>query len=328
MAHNIHNQKFISLRQPAWHGLGLVIEDEIGGVEAGAKLGLPVIYTEKIQTATGLVVPGFKAIVGKEGDRAPVAYSVVSEEYNEIKHGDFLHAWDKATGKAPIETIGLLGKGETLFVTTKLPTFDVKGDEVDSYLLAYNPLTGKDACTGRVTNVRVVCQNTLNASAANFTEQFRVIHVSDAATQIEKWLEKVWQTRLAQQQALQEAYNLLANYYPLSGLVKDVLNATYEGIAKPDVDPYTTEGLETLAQWEKSCKRVVEHRNNVLDLFEGKAVGSDLKSAQGTSWGLWNAVVEYEDHLKLRRKSSSALFGAGADRKTVAFDSLLALASR
>lgn len=327
MAHNIHNEKFISLRQPAWHGLGQVINEEIGGVEAGEKLGLPIVFTRPIQTDNGIDIPGWKCILGKEKDKAPVPYSVVSQDYHEITHGDFLVAWDKATGRAPIETIGLLGKGENLFVTTKLPTFDVKGDPCDSYLLAANILSGKEADFGRVTPVRVVCQNTLNLSARDHSEEFRVIHTGDSIKQIASWLSVIWETAKAKQEALRDAYTILANFTPNGVEVQEVVRAAYEGIEEPEVDPYTKEGLDILAQWEKQKKRVVEHRENVLHLFEGQAVGADLASARGTGWGLWNAVVEYEDYIKPRRKATSALFGAGADRKQAAFDEILKLAT-
>jgi phage/plasmid-like protein (TIGR03299 family) len=326
MAHNIYNRKFISLRQPAWHGLGLVIQDEIDAVTAGEKLGLPIVYTEPVRTASGLEIPDFKCIVGKEKDKAPVPFSVVSKDYTEITHADFLIAWDKATGKAPIETIGLLGKGENLFVTTKMPKFDIKGDEMDSYLLAANILSGKEANFGRVTPVRVVCQNTLNLSASQFSDQYRLLHVGDAIKQIETWLRRVYQTAIEKQNALREAYAILADFTPSVNQVVDTLEATYPTSEKPNVDERTDEGLNILAAWQKSNVRQIEHQQAVNELFEGKAVGSDLRSARGTGWGLWNAVVEYEDYGKSRRQASSALFGAGADRKTTAFTQLLEFA--
>lgn len=325
MAHNIHNKKFISLRQPAWHGLGLVIQDEINAVTAGEKLGLPIVYTEPVRTESGLVIPDYKCIVGKEKDKAPVAYSVVSKEYVEITHADFLIAWDKATNGAPIETIGLLGKGENLFVTTKLPSFDIKGDEHESYLLAANILSGKEANFGRVTPVRVVCQNTLNLSASRFSDQYRLIHVGDPIKQIGAWLQRVYQTAKQKQETLKEAYNILAEFKPTVDQVLKTLDATYPTAERPDADEKTDEGLRELAAWQASNVRQIEHQQNVNDLFEGKALGAGFKSAAGTGFGLWNAVVEYEDYHKSRRSTSSALFGAGADRKQVAFDSLLAL---
>ena len=328
MSHNIHNEKFITRRQPAWHGLGLVIQDDIAAVDAGERLGIPIVFTRPISTDSGIEIPGYKCILGKEKDKAPVPFSVVTEDYNEITHADFLIAWDRATKKAPIETIGLLGRGENLFVTTKLPKFDVKGDELDTYLLAANILSGKEADFGRVTNVRVVCQNTLLASASNFKEEFRVCHLSDSIKQIEEWIRKVWLSSSLKAQALKEAYTILANYTPNGVAVQETLRTSYPSIPQPEADAHTSEGLDRLAAWQRAQARQEKHRDSVLELFEGKAVGSDLRSARGTAWGLYNAVVEYEDYVKPRRSTSSAVFGAGADRKEAAFTELLTLAAR
>lgn len=326
MAHNIFNEKFLSVRQPAWHGLGQVVQGEISAVDAGRQIGVPAVYTRPIVTADGIAIPGYKAIIGQVGTGTPTPYSVVGNDYHAITHNDFLEAWDKATGGASIETIGLLGKGENLFVTTKLPTFDVRGDEVAAYLLAANILSGREADYGRITPVRVVCQNTLNLSARRFTEEFRVVHTGDAIRQIETWLRGVWETRQAQQQAIREAYNILAQFTLDTTGVLDVLEATYPCADRPNVDERTDAGLDALAAWQSANTRQIAHQQQVNHLFEGAGVGSDLKSAQGTGWGLWNAVVEYEDYGKARRSATSALFGAGADRKRVAFDSILSLA--
>lgn len=327
MAHNIHKGKFLTLRKPAWHGLGLVIQDEISGVEAGERIGIPMVFSDAIYTQKGVVIPGYKCIFGKEKNKDAVPFSVVTDDYHEVKHSDFLEAWDNATNKAPIETIGVLGKGEHLFVTTKLPMFDVKGDECESYLLATNMLNGKDANYGRVTPVRVVCQNTLNLSSSNYTDQIRVIHKSESIKQIQEWLRNVWESTKSKGEALKEAYTILANHTPKTKQVNGVLSGVYPTLEFPEhLDPTTKMGLDALALIEKKNKNNQEHREQVLHLFEGDGLGSDLKSAQGTSWGLWNAVVEYEDHMKSYRRASSSLFGPGAERKQVAFDSLYELA--
>ncbi|MEE9367020.1 MAG: DUF932 domain-containing protein [Dehalococcoidales bacterium] len=323
--HNIYSEKFLSHRQPAWHKLGLVTSELLTGTQAAEKLGLPQVYTEEIKTSSGLVIPDFKAIIGKDGQKEPVCFSVVSKEYHEITHFDFVRAWDRATNGAAIETMGLLGKGETLFLTTKLPAFSVKGEEMVNYLMAYNPLTGDAACTGRVTPVRVVCQNTLNASANRVVEQFRVIHTQAAATQIERWLKNVWETATMQTDALKEAYSFLMEYNLQNSQTEAVLNTVYPNSLRPDADETTDEGLTKLAEWEIANKGQVEHRELVTALYEGVGVGSELETAKGTAWGLFNAVVEYEDFGKKFRRSSSAVFGAGSDRKQKAMSGLLTL---
>ena len=329
MAHNIHKEKFLSHRKPAWHGLGLVVDKPLSAIEASRRIGIPRISTESIKTKTGLAIPDYKAIISKEKGSKKTVLSVVSHDYQEITHGDFVNLWHRATGGAPIETIGVLGKGEVLFITTKLPSFEVRGEELENYLLAYNPLSGVEAVTGRETPVRVVCQNTLMASAHNFRSQFRVIHVGAGASteQIETWLKNLWETRDAQAKTLKEAYTLLSKAKLTDGQTKQVLSAVYPTPRKPErADPMTDAGLEALAKWERTIHYSRHHRKSVVGLYEGDGLGSTTLATQGTAWGLYNAVAEYENHKKKFRQPSSMVFGAGARRLQKTFDECLMLA--
>jgi hypothetical protein len=60
-----------------------------------------------------------------------------------------------------------------------------------------------------------------------------------------------------------------------------------------------------------------------MDLFHGKALGSNLESANGTAWGLVNAVTEFYDFRSGSRTSDarldSAWFGRGSQVKEAVF---------
>jgi Domain of unknown function (DUF932) len=81
-------------------------------------------------------------------------------------------------------------------------------------------------------------------------------------------------------------------------------------------------------------KKPVEEQPNpkvmkqVLELFKGAGKGSNLKSADGTAWGLLNSVTEYLDHIKGRSadaRLSSAWFGEGAVIKQKAMNEAVLL---
>ena len=67
----------------------------------------------------------------------------------------------------------------------------------------------------------------------------------------------------------------------------------------------------------------------VHGLFAGEGKGADLAAANGTAWGLLNAVTQYVDHERRARSQDyrldSAWFGQGAQIKAKALDRALAL---
>ena len=327
MAHEIYNGKFMSLRQPAWHGLGTVITDEIGAVEAGRRIGVPEIHTEHVLTTSGLPT-GHKAIVGAV-NQVPTVFAVVSNRYHEITHQSFCESWDKGVS-AHVETIGVLRDGAGMFISAKLPTFDVKGDEVEAYVLAENWLTGTRATKIKKTPVRVVCMNTLVMSDAEAVEEIRIHHNRTAVQQLEQSLVGLIERSTAEYCKLQTVYEILASKKVNERTARSLLSTVYPDrqaspalLARASSDPLA---LDLLCAWERSNKQQAEHREAAYALFAGDGVGADTKAAKGTAWGAYNAVVEYEQYLKKHRQIESLMFGEGRNRTAQAYDELCYLA--
>jgi hypothetical protein len=69
--------------------------------------------------------------------------------------------------------------------------------------------------------------------------------------------------------------------------------------------------------------------NQLIQIFQN-GPGAQLESAKGTTWGLVNAVTNFEDFKRGKdeqRRLQSASFGAGAARKKAAVESALVLAA-
>lgn len=329
MAHNLFGQRFYSLRRPAWHGLGHVLDEEMGAARAFDRIGAYDVRLDDITTAGGLPIP-HKAVVrsATKDDPQERVLSVVGEDYVLVSPRQVVDAWDIAVSR-PIETIGALGQGETLFVSTKLPTLDVKGDEIDNYMLLSSPMTGTDAIWLRVTPVRVVCQNTLIAAASASTEKHRIVHDSRAVDRLKLWLDHIYQRAVDKMTLLNASFRAMAET-PVNAQSRDlVLEMVYTMPAMPKraemPEPIYVERVQQVSYQRERMQR---KRGGVIELFEGKGMGSNRPAARGTAWGLYNACVELEDYGgtgKGRAVAESALVGDRARTKAAAYEAVMTL---
>src|SRR5581483_9563027 len=135
MAHELLGERFFSYRQPAWHALGTVSDKETTAREAYETIGTIDVQKLRLFTSDGLETE-FDAIVREATHDDPVrrVFGVVNKKYELVTPGDVVDNWDRAVSRY-VETMGLLEKGSTLFVTTKLPTVDINGDELENYMV-------------------------------------------------------------------------------------------------------------------------------------------------------------------------------------------------
>lgn len=329
MAANIFGERFYSLRRKPWHVFGTVSETEMGARDAFTTIGAYDVRLEDMRTASGLPVEN-KAVVrsATPDDPQERVLSVVGADYVLVSPGQVVDAWDQTISR-PIETIGALGKGDTLFLTTKLPTLDVKGDEIENYLLLSSPMTGADAIWARVTPVRVVCQNTLIAAAAAATEKHRVLHDSRAVDRMKLWLDHLWNKAIDKMNLQNAAFRAMADR-PVDSADRDlVLEMVYTMPALPRrADMPEPIYVEKLAQAEYNRERMGKKRAGVVELFDGKGRGMDTPAARGTAWGLYNAVVEMEDYGGTGKGAvvaESALVGDRARTKAAAYDAVMSI---
>ncbi len=326
MTANLFDERFYSLRQPAWHGLGTVSQEDLGAVEAFSRItpydiGLKSLF---IREGKGYKKIGNRAIVRDEVPDDPVqrVFGVVGPEYQLISPLQVCETYDQAITR-PVETIGALGQGETLFLTTQLPEIDVKGDIVENYLLIVSPYTGLSAVQIRVTPVRVVCQNTLIAAKSASTEVYRLIHDNHAQENLQKWLVGLYDRAVQKAEVLTQAFQMFASFKPDPQQVQGIVEETY-----PHPKPMRQNAPEDVlarrqVDFDYYFNAAERNRSAVLELFQGKGTGMDLEATQGTGWGLYNAVTEWEDYRPTGKDTNAnlvnALFGDRAAAKERAY---------
>lgn len=219
----------------------------------------------------------------------------------------------------PVETLGLLGKGERMFVTYKLPSYDVKGDEVAMYLIYDSPFTNGISHGGYTSGVRVVCQNTLNAALRNTVQQFTVTHTKGASEMIARWLGEMYQTSLAAAALLAEAYNVLASTKVNKTQVKWIIEGAYPMPAEPRENSASARlAMDVrLASYEYWKNRTLTIREMATDIYNGAGVGMDTPAVKGTAFGVYNAVAELETHARAHRASAVGSLINGSRAQTI-----------
>ena len=178
-------------RERAWHGLGQVVnepmfvKDALKLCHADFNVGLQkvVALSEELQHAMDngefinaamlrdLLVDNTMATMRLDTNKS---LGIVSDKYGIVQNEDAFKFVDMfCSGKFAdrentpvIETCGVLGKGERIFVTAKFPksiVLDAKRDDlVDMYVVFTTTHDGTGSVRCVCTPIRVVCNNTLN----------------------------------------------------------------------------------------------------------------------------------------------------------------------
>ena len=262
-----------------------------------------VLYRDDSFAQLGIVSPSYKIVQPRE----------VLEFFRDVV----------GTGGLELETAGSLDEGKKVWALAKTGnSFSIKGqDLVRGYLLLSTSFDGSQATRAEFTSVRVVCNNTLRIAQSKGSSSglVKIPHSStfDArGTKIELGLiNGAWGQ--FEEQATALADRKLSN--------KEAMNLLFE-IMEPKLAAQLSKGEKV----ELSTMRK-NQITSVFELFQGRGMGSGLVAAQGTAWGMVNAVTQYVDHEitargdAINNRFRSAQFGPGAQLKTTAFETALAL---
>lgn len=233
---------------------------------------------------------------------------VVGARYMPVQNIEGFEFFDALVGEgeACYETAGVLGKGERMWIMAKLPDFIRVGkdDIVEEYLLLTNSHDGSEVIRAKLTGIRAVCENTVNAAMREMGEEVRITHSRNA------------------KQKLAEAHRILGLTNKIYEQLGTLLNAMNDRkITVVQQKQYVDTVFPMPSNVFTPSSTLIETREKVLELAD-RGQGSEM--ARGTLWGAYNGVTEYIDHTKEYRngkdgKINSVMFGSGAMVKQRAF---------
>jgi hypothetical protein len=324
MTPNVFNSRFWSLLVKPWHSLGIVAQEEMTAQEAWSTL-MPYDFDRRDVT---VLLNGIQTKIGEAIVRTPVpddpierSFGIVQEGYQLITPQIICETYD-AVSIRPVETIGALGKGEQFFLSCKLPDYDIKGEQVEQYLLIYSPYENGKAIKVVSTPVRVVCQNTLTMGMSRSTQIYSGWHNNkDLQTELKIWLEHAIVKGEEQGGLIKQWFDVLARYQLEVKQATEMLFDVYpDPIPLPSDYPFK---LREKKEKEINAKAEIAERNRslVMELFEGAGHGLNNPDIAGTTWAWYNAVADYEDHRESKKSPyESILVGPRAVSKSTAFE--------
>lgn len=282
MAHNLEikngEASFFSVKEKAWHGLGTIVEG-CPNVQQAVELSKTNWYCEKenLLLADGRIVPDKYAVVRQD---TKDILGVVGSKYEIVNNKTAFSFFDFLDGECCFETGGVLGKGEVVFLSAKLPShFTVAGnsDLVENYLLLTTSHNGTLALSAMFTPVRVVCNNTLNGALRDNQNKIHVRHTISAEAKIKQANQLMGIVNKLQAE-MEVVYKAM---YATKVVSDSKVQELILNVIAPKFEQGGAEDLKT------------KTNNRLEDIFAYYEGHETQKGINGTVWGVYNALTGF-----------------------------------
>lgn len=330
MAHQLdYNEQtqrysFFSVKVPAWHNLGTIVQDYPTSREALAFAGLD-FEVEKRPVFTFLQREADDKGVSdaiKIHDRFATIRTdrntplgIVGKDYQVVQNVDAFSFFDEIVGNTKgvlYETAGAIFGGAKIFVTAKLPAYMKVGkdDLIEQYIFLTNTHDGSSSIIAAFTPVRVVCCNTLNAALRNCSNVVKIKHTANAMDRL-KEAHKLMGIVDTVSPMLEGIFNQWSKVRitdsDMREMIKKAMSPSKEVLEQVRLGDY--EQLSTV--FKNTCDRVFE--------YAVCAPSQQLETTKGTLYGGFNAITGYYqnvcDYKTDAAKTNSIIYGGTAQQR-------------
>lgn len=278
---------FASLREPAWHGLGTILESEVSTQEM---LEVAHLAGWNVRLAD-VDLPGrshknyFGVVRTNPFDNGIDVLGVVGERYKVLQNEELFSFADNMLDGGRWETAGSIKNGTVVFGSLALDREVILdengvGDKINTYLLVHTSHDGSLAVQASVTPVRVVCQNTLNAALHGVKQSFKIRHTSTVTGKVAAAREALGLANTYLDEFEKEAQTLIQKEITADTFF-DIIKAAYP---EPDKD---VKG--SLTKWTNKV-------DTLWDIYQGDTVAQ--AGIMNTAWGAYNTLTERLDWFR------------------------------
>jgi len=286
-------ETMFSVRETPWHHQGTVVQDAPTSKDAIKLAGLDwrVIQHEVVDKETGIVIPGFKINV-RDIDNKPLG--MVTNRYRICQNEEAFDFTDALLGEGvTYETAGSLSSGKRVWLLARMEGRQMTGEDFIPYLVFTNSHDGTGAIKVALTNVRVVCQNTLNMALNGAQRSWACVHKGNI------------------QDKLQEAYNTLSR-------AENYLDKMEEEFGELKLKKLTDDKVKEFIDLLLPVDEMNDTKRKILNITEKRAElmyryqeAPDLRDIEKSGYRFLNAVSDFVTHsepLRLTKSYKENLF--------------------
>lgn len=238
-------------------------------------------------------------------------------------------------GDAPvIETAGVFGMGERMYVTARMPNVikigDTHKDVIEDYILFTNTHDGSGAVSVLFTPIRVVCENTLNMALRECNNKLIFKHTSRVNERLNfseeenlKKAARVLDLHGAYKENMEAYLNKLAQEKITEKEILEVVSKVYCNDAQMKLLRMANMNFDSVEEISTRTKNQIQDLRNTIE----NGVGQEYY--RGSKYWVFNGVTSYYNNNKVYKNGAeeqlnSVLDGDAYKKSQKAFDLLIA----
>jgi phage/plasmid-like protein (TIGR03299 family) len=270
-------------KEPAWHGIGTVVSDAPTSEEAIRIAKLDWSVDQIPVFAAGKEVSNYFANIRSDTQEV---LGVVQGRYQVQQNSesfafvdDIIH--NSQGVQCRYETAGSLFNGRRVFLLVRLPEEVILGDTIENFLYFTNSHDGSTGLMAGISNIRIVCNNTLQLAIRHAQRTWNCRH-----------------TAVMNSRKEEAAYSLgLAVKYV--GSIKDIA----EEMANKKVSK-----VAFIRDFKKELVKISSERSADEYIERVRVIHSkkdDLANFKNTAYGWYNAVADMTSNAKPLRQTEN-----------------------
>lgn len=274
MSANVETMFYAGERGKPWHGLGVEVKEAQTSAEAIKVAGLDwVVEPKPMFLEDGTPIPNYVANTRNTDGKI---LGVVTDKYKIVQNKDAFDFTDNLIGgDVRYETAGALLSGR-VWLLARMPDKKILDDDFENYVCFTNSHDGKGAIKVCVTNVRVVCNNTLNLALNTAKRCWSTKHMGNM------------DAKLAEAQ-----HTLKLNDEYMNAFAADADRMAHTKFDIDEIEKVLNEMFPTTA--DLSERQVTNNRTTKEAIYYCYNM-QDIAKYLGTQYGFINAVADFADH--------------------------------